>query len=243
MTPEQALAGRFDPAPAAINCGLVMPVSEMGEYSSGHWRDVHTILSDVATSAGFAPSLVSDANEVGVIHSRIVTNLYEWPMVICDVSGRNPNVMFELGMRLTFDKPVVIVMDDKTKVPFDINVIEYLTYPADLRFPTVVAFKEKLSSKLKATLETKKPVSFLKHFNIATAPSIQSQEVAPDTKLILDTLNEFLSQQKALGNKIEGLAIQSRMQEIKSDEVANQLATMQHAARLSAIRSEVTRKQ
>jgi hypothetical protein len=37
------------------------------------------------------------------------------PDYLCDVSGKNANVMFELGLRLAFDNPTIIIKDDKTE--------------------------------------------------------------------------------------------------------------------------------
>lgn len=40
--------------------------------------------------------------------------------------------MFELGMRLTFDKPTIIIKDNTTDFIFDTGPIEHLQYPKDL---------------------------------------------------------------------------------------------------------------
>ena len=69
--------------------------------------------------AGYEAELVSDAEDIGIIQTRIVQNLYDKDIIVCDVSCKNANVMFELGMRLAFDKPTIIVMDNMTKYSFD----------------------------------------------------------------------------------------------------------------------------
>src|SRR5579864_6105042 len=56
-----------------------------------------------------------------------------------------------LGLRLAFDKPTIIVKDDKTSYSFDTAPIEHLQYPRDLRFSLVVEFKKKLAEKIRAT--------------------------------------------------------------------------------------------
>lgn len=76
-------------------CGLVMPISEIDGCSETHWAEVQDILSDAIEETGFEANLVSNADDVGLIHKRIIQNLYENPLVVCDVSGKNPNVMFE----------------------------------------------------------------------------------------------------------------------------------------------------
>ncbi len=122
-------------------CGVVMPISAIDGCSESHWSDVHEILAEAIYDAGFEANLVSNADDVGIIQKRIIQNLYDNPVVVCDVSGKNPNVMFELGMRLAFDKPTIIVKDDKTSYSFDTSPIEHLEYPRDLRFSRIVEFK------------------------------------------------------------------------------------------------------
>ncbi|ULO24701.1 hypothetical protein [Methylocystis sp. SB2] len=78
-------------------CGIVMPISALDGCSEQHWVEVREILEVAIEQADFEPNLVSDAQDVGIIQKRILQNLYDNPIVVCDVSGKNPNVMFELG--------------------------------------------------------------------------------------------------------------------------------------------------
>ncbi|EKF9229547.1 hypothetical protein O1B71_001874, partial [Vibrio cholerae] len=92
-----------------LTCGIIMPISGIDGCTESHWSDVLEILNDAIEDAGFVGNLVSHSDEVGIIHKRIIQNLYDNPIVVCDVSCKNPNVMFELGLRLAFDKPTIIV--------------------------------------------------------------------------------------------------------------------------------------
>lgn len=100
-------------------CGIVVPIASMEGYPESHWKDVKRIIESAIKEANFEARLVSDADDIGVIHKRIVQNLYDNPMIVCDISGRNPNVMFELGLRLAFDKPAIIIKDEITPYSFD----------------------------------------------------------------------------------------------------------------------------
>ena len=163
-------------------CGVVMPISEIDGCTESHWGDVLEILSESIESAGFEPNLVSNADDVGIIQKRIIQNLYDNPVVVCDVSGKNPNVMFELGLRLAFDKPTVIVKDEKTSYSFDTSAIEHLEYPRDLRFSRIVEFKLKLAEKIKATHEKASSdpsyTTFLKHFGEFKVAKLEKKEVS-----------------------------------------------------------------
>ena len=163
-------------------CGIVMPISAIDGCAESHWADVLEILSEAIDAAGFVPNVVSNADDVGIIQKRIIQNLYDNPIVVCDVSGKNPNVMFELGLRLAFDKPTIIVKDDKTAYSFDTSPIEHLDYPRDLRFSRIVDFKTKVSAKIQATHQksTSDPsyTTFLKHFGEFTVAKLDKKEVS-----------------------------------------------------------------
>lgn len=175
-------------------CGIVMPISAIDSCSEEHWRDVKGILSEAIEDAGYFPQLVSDAEEVGIIQKRIIQNLYENPVVVVDVSAKNPNVMFELGMRLAFDKPTVIVKDDKTTYSFDTSPVEHLTYPRDLRFGRIVDFKEALAEKIRATYQKAQDdpnyTTFLKHFGTFKVAELKT-EVVPQDRIVLEELRSL----------------------------------------------------
>jgi len=175
-------------------CGIIMPISMIDGCSSDHWAEVLIILKDSIEKAGFEPNLVSDADDSGIIQKRIIHNLYSNEMVVCDVSGKNPNVMFELGMRLAFDKPTIIVKDDKTDYSFDTSVIEHLGYPRDLRFSKIVTFKEALTKKIIGTFDKakndQKYTTFLKNFGEYKVAQLVEKEVSSD-KFILNAIEDI----------------------------------------------------
>lgn len=177
-------------------CGIVMPISAIDGCSETHWAEVQSIFNEAIQEAGFEGNLVSNADEVGIIHKRIIQNLYDNPIVVCDVSGKNPNVMFELGLRLAFDKPTIIVKDDKTAYSFDTSSIEHLEYPRDLRFSSIIAFKQKLTDKIRATYSraTTDPeyTTFLKHFGEFKVAKLEEKEVSGQ-EFILDELKSIRS--------------------------------------------------
>lgn len=191
-------------------CGIIMPISSIDGCDESHWLEVREILSDSIDSAEFEANLVSDADDIGIIQKRIIQNIYENPIVVCDVSGKNPNVMFELGMRLAFDKPTIIVKDNKTSYSFDTSPIEHIEYPRDLRFPQIVEFKKSLSKKIKATYtaSTSDPnyTTFLKNFGTFTVAKLDEKEVSGNEMIlseIHDLRNTMLSFSKRISHSEE----------------------------------------
>lgn len=161
-------------------CGIIMPISPIDGCSKEHWEEVRGLLSEAINSAGYEPRLVSEATDSGIIQKRIVQNIYNNEIVVCDVSGKNPNVMFELGMRLAFDKPTIIVIDDNTNYSFDTAPIEHISYPRDLSYYSIINFKETLKNKIIATInksnEDPNYTTFLKHFGEFEVSHVEKKE-------------------------------------------------------------------
>lgn len=191
--PAASEPAKEKPAPMP-RCGVVMPISAIDDCDESHWSDVREIIYEAIESAKFTPNLVSNSDDVGVIQKRIVQNLYDNPIVVCDISCKNPNVMFELGLRLAFDKPTIVVKDFETSFSFDTSPIEHVQYPRDLRFGQIVEFKSELAKKIKAThtAATSDPnyTTFLKHFGTFTVAKLDSKEVS-GSEMILDEIREL----------------------------------------------------
>ncbi|MBV4518490.1 hypothetical protein KVG88_00310 [Pseudomonas sp. SWRI74] len=180
-----------------LTCGLVMPISAIDGCTADHWAEVKNIICDAVSAIEgltFVPKLVSEQDDVGVIQKRIVQNIYSSDIVICDVSCKNANVMFELGMRLAFDKPTILIKDDKTDFSFDTGVIEHLLYPRDLRFSRIVSFKKSLAEKVYATYQASisDPAhsTFLKNFGSFKVAALNQTEGTPD-QVMLDMLQDI----------------------------------------------------
>jgi hypothetical protein len=88
-------------------CFVVMPISDPDGYLPGHFRHVFDdIFAPACDKAGFRPIRADQVRETSLIHLDILQKLIKSPMALCDLSSRNPNVLFELGLRQAFDQPV-----------------------------------------------------------------------------------------------------------------------------------------
>lgn len=215
-----------------LACGIVMPISAQPGCPPEHWAEVRTIIEEsvaLIETPTFQARLVSDADDVGVIQKRIVQNIYSSEIVVCDVSCKNANVMFELGMRLAFDKPTVIIKDDQTDYSFDTGIIEHLTYPRDLRFSKIVSFKKALAEKVKATYLSSldaKNSTFLKNFGTFHVASLAQADASPD-QIALEMLSDLQAEMAKLRSEMRRTSSVERPRSKKSDaEVASRIQTL-----------------
>ncbi|HCT5133070.1 TPA: hypothetical protein OTZ50_002848 [Aeromonas hydrophila] len=202
-TPSTAMAetdGVAENEPHKIKCGLIMPISKSQGLEPEHWLNVKGIICEALADTEFDVRLVSESDDVGVIHKSIVQNIYKNDIVICDVSTHNANVMFELGLRLAFDKPTVIIKDDETPFSFDTQVIEHIVYKRSLHYVDIVSFKKKLKDKVIATLEQSRQPdfsTFLGHFTINHVSKIEEKTVS-----VTDALVERIDQMQHTINMV-----------------------------------------
>jgi hypothetical protein len=54
--------------------------------------------------------------------------IYRSRVVICDFTGRNPNVFYEAGIAHTLGRTVIPIVQNKNDVPFDLGHIRYIKY-------------------------------------------------------------------------------------------------------------------
>lgn len=190
-----------------LTCGLIMPISSIDGCGAEHWLEVKAIITEAISSItdyDFSVKLVSDQDDVGVIQKRIVQNIHDSDIVVCDVSCKNPNVMFELGMRLAFDKPTVVIKDDATDYSFDTSPLEHLNYPRDLRFSKINAFKQGLAEKVSATYKaslSKDWQSFLSSFGTFKVASID-HAVGTADQIVMESLQELSSEVSKLSRRL-----------------------------------------
>jgi len=111
-----------------------MPFRERdAAHPTGFFDEVlQGLIAPAGRKAGFT---VNTANRQGteVIHSTIINDLLNADLVIADLTEHNPNVLFELGLRMAADKPVAIIRAKGTGPIFDVdNMLRVYDYDPNL---------------------------------------------------------------------------------------------------------------
>ena len=65
------------------------------------------------------------------IMTNVTESIVRSHIVVVDISDRNPNVFYELGVADTLGKPVVLLFDGNGDVPFDVNGLRHIRYSKD----------------------------------------------------------------------------------------------------------------
>lgn len=189
-----------------INCGYIAPISEIAGLNSGYWIKLKNIIQEVIEELNTELKkdnkklifrMVSDNETSDIIQESIVKSLYYDKVVICNISYRNPNVLFELGMRIAFNKSVIMIFDNIEKCPFDVAGIRYITYDKNLDYYDIIEFKKNLKIKIKEVLDSKEegnPYLRILKDEVFFEVTPRKKEITESDKILLDKLGKIESE-------------------------------------------------
>jgi hypothetical protein len=121
-----ALADPIDPAtrsaPDRPICFVAMPFNERTDaFATGFFTEVFASLFTPAIEAAGFEAKTARRQGSDVIHATIVNDLLDADLVLCDLTEHNPNVLFELGLRIAQRSPTALVKAAGTNPIFDVD--------------------------------------------------------------------------------------------------------------------------
>lgn len=142
---------------SSLKAFVIMPFVERDpKHAVGFFQEVlRSLVTPAAKESKFS---VKTANRQGsdVIQSTIVNDLLEADLVIADLTEHNPNVMFELGVRMAESKPVVLIKAKGTGPLFDVdNMLRVFEYDPNLWHTTIEKDLPNLTDFIKGAWENR----------------------------------------------------------------------------------------
>lgn len=117
-------------------CFVLMPFD--GEMTAVYEHGIKPLVEDMGLICRRADEIYSTQNILGDIWEAIQTA----EIIIADLTGKNPNVMYELGLCHMIWKKVILLSQNKDDVPFDLKQWRVLWY--DFTFQGSARLKEEL---------------------------------------------------------------------------------------------------
>jgi len=137
----------------------------------------------------------------GSIANQVIQHLVEDDLVIANLSGLNPNVMYELAVRHAKRLPVVILAEEKTLLPFDVSDQRTLFFRNDMA--GVQELSQSLINAVEAALADEKPDNPI--YRVVQNIAIQASALETDsTKFLARKLEVIEEQLSQLSTRIVG---------------------------------------
>jgi hypothetical protein len=110
------------PAPEKPLCFVIGPIGQGGSAIRKHADFLLLGLIKpvlVADEFGYIVKRADEDADPGMITDRLISDIINAELVIADLTGLNPNVFYELGIRHAALKPVIHIAGADTPLPFD----------------------------------------------------------------------------------------------------------------------------
>ena len=125
-------------------CFVLMPFDE------AFYEIYKNLIQPAVIQAGLDPLRADDIFSPGPLIEQIRSAIQQSRVCIADISGRNPNVLYELGIAQTLGKPTVLISQDITNVPFDVRHLRIIQYSYGIK--KLQSAQSQLISALEQTL-------------------------------------------------------------------------------------------
>lgn len=91
-------------------------------------NSVYEILQQTAKSLNLTCIRADDIWEHDAVIQDVVSLICNSQIVVCDCTGRNANVFYEIGIAHALGKNVILITQAKGDIPFDLQHLKYLEY-------------------------------------------------------------------------------------------------------------------
>jgi hypothetical protein len=110
--------------------------------------DEYRTIVEVGQTLGFTVNRGDEKATQGDIFPQLLRLMIEARLIIANISGRNPNVFYELGIAHAMEKTVILVANNKHDIPFDIQAKRIVFYRSnsDLRDALAVTLGRTLAA-------------------------------------------------------------------------------------------------
>lgn len=132
-------------------CFIITPIGDEGSVIRKKTDGlIDNVLDPICNELGMRAVPAHNIDKIGSITNQVVQHVLESKMVIANLTGLNPNVMYELAIRHASKMPVVCIAENGTKLPFDITTERTIFYSDDMYGAT--RLRAELKDKLKVAM-------------------------------------------------------------------------------------------
>jgi hypothetical protein len=178
-------------------CFVITPLGESNSKTRKNTDElIGKVIKEVLEELKFEMVVPNEIDKPGSITKQIIELLLNAKLVIANLTEINPNVMYELAVRHAKRLPVVTIMEEGTKLPFDINDQRAIQYKKD--WSDIDNTKKQLKRFIKNALEAQRPDNPI--YSVVTDSIMQEPKTINEIQDYL--LREVMNQIRDLKNHL-----------------------------------------
>jgi len=110
-------------------CFVISPIGEAeSDVRKRSDKVLNYVIKRSVEPLGYKVVRADEISEPGTINLQVLKRIVDSEIVIADLTGTNPNVMYELAIRHAIRKPVILLISNGEKIPFDIAAERAIFY-------------------------------------------------------------------------------------------------------------------
>ena len=162
-----------------MTCFIITPIGGNGTLIRRKIDGIiDEVLEPVLKECGFSILVSHRINDTGSVTNAIIRGVYESDLVIANLTGSNPNVMYEVALRHASAKPIIHITENIEELPFDINDQRTIAFVDDMA--GALQLKEDLKSVIKGidfdTIASNPVTEALEMKNLVNVPTQTAME-------------------------------------------------------------------
>ena len=125
-------------------CFIITPIGDDTDPIRRHIEGIIDAALRPALEDKYDLVVAHRISEPGSITKQIITEISSAKLVVANLTNRNPNVMYELALRHSLGKPVIMIAEKGTPLPSDIVMERTIFYQNDAR--GVIELRENIAA-------------------------------------------------------------------------------------------------
>ena len=102
-------------------CFVIAPIDDDGSDTRKRSDQIlEHVIKPAVGDCGYTAIRADKIEKPGVITSQVIQHVVEDDLVVADLTGRNPNVFYELAVRHAIRKPFIHLIQKTERIPFDV---------------------------------------------------------------------------------------------------------------------------
>ena len=120
-------------SPEKPKCFVISPIGQVGSETRSQMDVVFHCIIKPALEERYKVVRADHVARPGRITEQFIEDILTNDLIVCILTGNNPNVFYELGIAESAARPIIVLKDKNGEIPFDVKDVRCIDYDLDPR--------------------------------------------------------------------------------------------------------------